>query len=78
MGAERLEICRAAEHLFGGVFPFRNGAIVLPDSFDGFGELLVGLRMVAVDDVLFDRAEELVEDRRFEVWRAVAAEPVCG
>ena len=80
VGPERLEICRAADGAarFGEALAFRGGAVALPDRFDGLGELLVGVGVVAVDGVLFDSADEVVEERRFAVGRAVGAQPGDG
>ena len=80
VGPERLEICRAADGAgrFGEALPFRDGAVVLLDGFDGPGELLVGFGVVAVDGILFGGADELVEEGRIAVRRAVGAQPVDG
>ena len=80
VGAERLEICGAADGArgLGEAFAFRNGAVAFPDRFDGFGELLVGFGVVAVDGILFGGADKLVKEGRFAVRRAVGAQPGDG
>ena len=76
VGPERFDICRAADGAgrFGEALAFSDGPVAFPDRFDGFGELFVGLDVVALDTVLFGGADELVEEGRLggpaSGWRA--------